>query len=214
MDKNIVRILSNSVVVSSLLFGKLSAAKQTEILANGSGKPIVFVDSFSKFTNKNDIIKKLLAGEDVSVELEFNEISLTPEETKMFTEIRPVIERIRGAKLGSYEWRDPNGADDAKLFGGFNFWRDYLTGTVSGTSLFRTPSGYNVTRGQLEKIWDIASRLWFDGTKPDKMPQLRFNYESRTLKVNADGIILGCQSASRELVEALARKYKLEPNIG
>lgn len=214
-DKNTVRVLSSSVVVSSLLFGKLSASKQTEILANSGGKPIVFVDSFGSFTNKDAIIKKLLAGEDVSVELEFNEIALDKKEIELFTAIRPVIERIRGAKLtGGYEYLDPNGVEDLNNLSSFRFWVNNLVGTNGSTSLFRNSGGYNVTKAQFEKVWAAASRFWYDGTKPASAINLTFNYDRRALTLEEDKVKIGCQSATRAQVEAIARKFKIEPSIG
>jgi hypothetical protein len=102
----VVRKLSNSVVINSAEFGKLKPAGQTQALATAGQLPIVFVDSFSSLYNTADLARKLLTGEDVSMELEFNDIVLSEEEQNAIVSVRPVLDRIKST-LPPYDFARP-----------------------------------------------------------------------------------------------------------
>lgn len=213
MSDNTVRVLSSAVVVSSLMFGKLPASKQTEILANTTGKPLLFVDSFGAFTNKKRIIDRLLAGEDVSVELEFNNIELTAEELTALKVVKPVIEKIRGAKLNGYEFVTPNATEEQRIRS--------CSVPSTGSGSVRNYGGYTIGCKPLKEIWDKASAWWQGGPVPNSMYVAAGGYRSRTVEfVKASGssgysddryIKIGCQNVSRAEIEHVAQTLGWEP---
>lgn len=203
--ETVSKLLSSALVVSSAAFAKLGAAKQTEVLASANGKPIVFVDNFFALTNKKRLIDKLLAGDDVSVELEFNELDLSADELKVIKEVRPILEKIRGFKLGSYDWVIPTDAEERLIEG-------IQIGT--GPSI-RNATGYTIGKKALEALWKKAS-VWFAGGEKAGSYYVNasgYNRQARFL-VNANGqqyIEVGCQNISRAEIEFVAKAMNWNP---
>jgi hypothetical protein len=196
--------LSMCLLVSSSEFARLPAAKQTELALSASGSPVIFVDNFVGLRNKKKLIERLLNGEDVSMELEFNEIELSDADKKALSDAKPIIERIRGT-TGSYDWKyEGETSEEAKKFlekKGYNCTPNQVTAN----------SGYHVSKAQAKKIWEYASYFWSTGDKGDEV-KIQAHYESRRIKIDAnDNVHIGCQQASREVVEAVARYFELEP---
>jgi hypothetical protein len=204
---NVSKKLSMCLLVSSAAFAKLTPAKQTEVLATSSGLPLIFVDDFAALRNKKKLIERLLKGEDVNMELEFNEIELTDDEKKALEGIRPVLERLRGA-IGTYEWQieESEAADYLRS----KSWR--LNG--QNTSI-RSPTGYELGKPSCRKVWNEASKVWGNPEEAATQVEVRTvnGYDRAKLTVNKNGIQLGCQTVSRKEVEAVALYYGFEPNV-
>jgi hypothetical protein len=216
MDKNVVRVLSNSVVVSSFKFGKLTASKHTEIIANATGNPNLFNDTFGTLTNKKRIVDRLLGGEDVSVELEFNEISLTGEELTALKMVRPIIEKIRGSQFNGYQFVNPNTAEQKRI--------DGIKIPMSGSGSVYNAAGHQIGCKPLKEIWNKAS-VWWQGAKTPRNTYVSAGGYSRREVVFATAteggsgfsddryIKIGCQNVSRAELEYVAQALGWEPAV-
>ena len=193
------KLLSMCLLVSSSEFAKQTPAKQTEILTGAGGKPVVFVNNFSELKNRNALIKKLLAGENVAMELEFNEVELTEDETKLFSAIQPVIERINESLKASYEWVSPAAS---------------MTHWSLTNSSAQNPAGYRISKGQCKKVWEEASKYWADtsgAATPASRSITTSGWGSRQLKINRNEVNIGCQTITRAEVEAVAKHFNFDP---
>lgn len=201
------KLLSMCLLVSREAFGKETAAKQTEILTRSSGKPIVFVNNFSCLKDKKKLTERLLNGDDVTMELEFNEIELSDDEKKALAAVKPVLERLRGP-VSDYNWTIE--ASDAEDFLIDRNWRLFGTDTNIGN-----PAGYRLGKPTCKKVWNFASRFWYDGTTA-VVGEIRTSdgYNRATPTVSSREVTIGCQRISRKEVEAVAHYYGFEPNTG
>jgi hypothetical protein len=199
--------LSMCLLISSSEFGRLTPAKQTEVLATAAGLPMVFVDSFGGLRNKKTLIERLLKGEDVAMELEFNEISLTDDEKKILEAVRPLLERVRGA-AGKYDWQIDS--SEVETFLREKNWR-----LVGANQSIRNPGGYELGKPSCKKVWNEASKVWGAEGKADHIEVRTVNgYDRVRVTVTKDKVQLGCQTISRKEAEAIALYYGFEPNIG
>lgn len=198
------KTLSMASVVSSQEFAKLSPVKQTEVLASASGKPIVFVENFVKLRDKRSLVERLLKGEDVSMELEFNEIELTEEESAALGKVQPVIERIRGKK-GDYPWIARSESEEQRC-------KRMTLGTVRITR-----DGYSAGVATTEKIWRTASAYWAalandpNVASPTGVRQ-SFSGYTKTPVYRPKHVDVGCQTISRYELEYIAEYYGWEPS--
>jgi hypothetical protein len=190
------KLLSTTLLVSRAEFAKLDAAKQTETLVSASGKPIVFVDNFQALKNKRSLIERLMRGEDVSMELEFNEIELTSEEKGVFAQVKPIIDRLTEVISGGYEFVTPT-EEEAERIKRMTFGANRITNSA----------GYQLTTNTAKKVWLAASKYWAGGEKPTTF-RAQAHYESRSITFPTDSTVkIGCQTISRAEVEAAAKHY-------
>jgi hypothetical protein len=201
---NVSKLLSTGLLVSSTDFAKLTPAKQTEVLASAAGKPIVFVDSFVALRNKRNLVARLVNGEDVTTELEFNELTLTDEEKAVLVALRPILERIRGA-AGKYPWIVRTEGQENSCKSQISFTTQY------GRNIIRR-GGYSMTEKQAKRIWEVASALWCGAkTTPERVTGEYEGY--RKAVVFKDTYIeVGCQNINRHEVEYIAEHFGWEPN--
>lgn len=201
---NASKMLSTCLLVSSKLFAKKSATQQTETLASAAGKPIIFVDTFTSLRDKKKLVERLLKGEDVSMELEFNEIELSDDDKMVLDAVRPILERITASYDSGYEW---SFTGDAKA---------YLrkAGWIVDESSVMNPNGYNITKMQSERVWNLASGYWAGGERPESRDMtIGGSGTSRRVSINPKSVAIGCQRISKETVEAVALHFGFEPNI-
>lgn len=195
--------LSTAFVINSARFAVATPTKQTEILAQAGGLPVIFVSSFNDFSNRKKIRDGLLSGVDVSLNLEFIGVTLTEEEARVFSLVQPILEKLgkpSGVWLEGTE-KLPRGIEIAN-------------GLVKR-------NGYYISTSVFESLWRKASRYWYnldnaeDGKrvrKPDSDYVSTSNH-SRYTTFGRDKIDISCQSISRLEVEAVARHLELEWNI-
>lgn len=204
MADDVSKLLSTSLLVSSSLFAKLTPAQQTEILVSAAGKPIIFVASFAELRNKRNIVSKLVNGEDVTTELEFNEIALSDKEKVTLAAIRPILDRIRGAS-GKYPWIVRTAPNEAKCKT-MRFEKEY-----SREAIHR--DGYTMSDKQAKRIWDAASAFWGGIVESPEVFSGRYDGYARTVTIYRDYISVGCQTVNRYEVEYIAEHYGWEPNV-
>lgn len=195
----VCRKLTSVFLVSASAFANLSAAKQTSTLAEAEGLPIEFLPDFVALTSRNVIRDKLLKGQDVSRELEFNSVTLDAEELRALALVKPVLEKIEA--IGpKYPWLPPVDHSDKFTF---------------PSNTVRRTSGHYVSLLMARGMWKAASCYWAGGEKP-KSREVKANgsyYSNNTFSVSMDGIKIGCQSIPRIEVEWLARHFDWEPTL-
>ena len=194
------KALSMCLLVSSSDFARLGPAKQTEVLASAGGKPVVFVTDFRTLRNKKSLVERLLKGEDVSMELEFNEVELTDDDKKTLAAVQPLIERIRGT-TGGYEWLERTDDEDARF---------KTRISVTGATVNR--DGYRTSLARAEEIWKLASAYWAGGEKPT-MRRASYGGYNVTPVFSETDIVMGCQTISRKEVEYIAETAGWVPNL-
>lgn len=197
-----IAILSNACLIHSGLFAKMSPVEQTALLATTNGKPVVFYPTFAVLTDKKALVNKLLAGTDVSVELEYNKITLSPTELAAFEAVRPILERIQGLPAANYPWL-PIPPEPEYLL-------NYHETTV-------TRRHYTIRVTMAEKIWADASAYWAtmdDTTMSRRIGKINVSgYRQVELVINHNSVLIGCQTIKRADVEMIARHYGWAPNI-
>lgn len=202
---SIVRELSSGVLISSYTFGKLNALEQTKLLSSLAGKTIVFRDNFSDLENGSEIAKRFYKGEDVSLELEFNGITVTDEQLKALETIKPLLNTIKS--IGpAYTWREV----PAHAIEGFNSDTRFNKQSV-------TRNGYNMKHSQIERIWDTASKYWAntkEQTNPATFRVRHGKYDDwEECRITDTNVRIGCQSVSRSYVEWVAKELGYKPNV-
>jgi hypothetical protein len=197
---NLFRVLSTAIIINSQAFAKASPTEQTATMTQAVGKTVLFVENFYTLTNPALIRDKLLKGEDVSTELEFNGLELTSEELSMLSRVRPILDKI--ANIGpSYPWTVE--ADEATK-------NDYQFGSQS---IKRKSQGYTIGYKVAEKLWNRASRYWSGSQKPQTHYENAGGYHSKPVVYNLDSIQIGCQTIPRSAVEYIARVRGWVPNV-
>jgi hypothetical protein len=197
-SNDIFRKLGSVFLVSSVGFTKASPTQQTATMSQTGGLPVVFVESFYELQNSNKIREKLLNGDDVSIELEFNNIELSDEDRRALLLVKPVLEKI--CKIGpAYPWLPPI-LIPADI-------------TVSEHSIGR--GGYTVQLSLAEKLWKKASKAWAkDGTfRAPGEDYIATSSGHRYAHISKGGISVGCQSLKRAEFEAIARQLNWAPEI-
>lgn len=196
-----ITILSAVRVVHSGLFAKMSPSEQTALLATEPNKPVMFVPTFAVLADKKVLIQKLLAGADVSLELEYNKIVLSEEEVRAFAAVRPILERINA--LGSqYPWL-PHAVDTE------------YTIVYNKASVRR--NGYSIGHHHIRDIWAKASAYWGGHTTNCPEPyniEGGAGYHSAVVTITSNQVRIGCQTIRRVDVEEIAKKLELEPSNG
>lgn len=194
VDIKLFRALSSVFLIDSSVFSKASPADQTSVLTQAQGKVVLFVENFQSLKNRRKLRDRLLNGEDVSTELEFNEIELSPRERELLNNVRPVLEKITGI-TGKYPW---------------------LSGEV-GTLNFqinRFDNGsYSIGKNAAKRIWDKASAYWAGLTEKPAVISISAGGYSRNAEIESDHVKVGCQKMSRLDCEAVAKHYDWEPNM-
>lgn len=192
---NLFRKLSSAFLVNTAEFQKASATDMTATMAQAGTLPVVFVENFMKFRDKKAIIDKLLRGEDVTVELEFNDISLSRDELAAIQTVRPVLDKISGME-DSYPWVGGNA----------------FTMTFGKTMVRRNDYSISYTRAKV--IWDKASRYWAGlSDRPKTHNTAAGGYNYRDVVYGENEVKIGCQTIPRVDVEAVALQRGWEPNI-
>lgn len=191
--------LTSVFLVSGSAFATLSAAKQTSTLAEADGLPIEFLPDFVALSSRALIRDKLLNGQDVSRELEFNNVTLDAEELRALSLVKPVLAKIEA--IGpKYPWLKPVDHSDK--------W------TFPNTTVRRL-NGHYVSQAMAKSMWKAASAYWAGGDKPASR-QVRTNgsyYADHTFSMTTDSIKIGCNTIPREEVEWLARHFSWEPTL-
>lgn len=198
----IARKLSSVFLISTAGFAMLASKAQTAIMARAEGLPVEFVPNFLELGNRKSLRDKLLAGQDVSRELEFNNIVLDAEEQRMITLIKPILEKV-GAPVSAYPWLPEE--DHSK---NITFGTNYSTPIVQRNNHYisvRTAKG----------IWERASAFWAGGPSPTgrKVCTDGSYSANRTASISMTSVTIGCQTISRSEIEYIARKKKWEPNV-
>lgn len=196
--------LSTAMVVNSARFAVATPAKQTEILAQAGGLPIIFVSSFNEFANRRKIRDALISGNDVSLNLEFIGIELTEEDRRIFALIQPLMDKL--VQSDSAGWSPgtevlPSGVE------------------VLVDRVHR--NGYSVSVDAFKGVWRKASRYWYNVDnleagkrirKPDGV-YIQTSSSQRCVSFYKQELHIGCQTIPRTTVEAIARHLDLEWNI-
>lgn len=188
------KILSTVMLVNSATFSGASVTDQTAALAsNTTNLPVVFVSSFHEYTNKVRLREKLLQGEDVSLELEFNGITLSDEDKKVIQAFRGVYERLIGAG-DLYPWTVGR-----------------LDPTINYLKTVITRGSYRIGVKTCEKLWGKAALLWSkdpkDGDRLSTFYTAVGGQHQRTTHVYTNRIEIGCQTIYRQDMEAAAKHY-------
>lgn len=193
------RQLSTIFLVSSVEFARQAAKTQTNTLAKAK-TPIEFVPDFNQLQNKTRIREALLAGADVSRELEFNGIELTEEDRAAMKAVIPILQKIAG--MGpSYPWLPE------EHFANFTFSEDRIQRGLN--------NDHKISRLSAKKIWDAGSLYWSGGKKPSQIRAKSGGYytDSRYATFRENGVDIGCQSLTRAEVEFVARNYGWDPVV-
>jgi hypothetical protein len=193
---NLFRALSSVFLINSASFAKLAASTQTSTLGKAGEKPIKFVTDFVGLSNKKTIREALLDGKDVSMELEFNGVSLDESELATLKAVGPVLKKISG--IGpSYPWL-PEITDCSLQF----------------TENSIKKGGNSLAKSTAKAIWNKASKYWSGGTKPTShMHGGDYYRRGNEVRYTPEGVLVGCQRATRGEVEAMARHYGWEPVV-
>ena len=189
--------LSNVFLINSTAFAGVSPTKQTEVLTGSEGLPVLFVPDFANLSNRKNIRDKLLAGVDVSMELEFNGVSLSEEELRCLSLVRPILEKIGG--IGpKYPWLPA--AEFANI-------------KIGANKIER--SGHTIGKATAKKLWERASSYWAGSKKPVSIgvPTDGYSYNNRTAEFYSDRVVIGCQTITRAEVEYIARTCEWDPVI-
>jgi hypothetical protein len=206
LDKNVIRILSLGAVIASDAFGKLDAAKQTLTLAQASGKTILFVDSFKALSSGDTIAKKLLGGEDVSLELEFNGINLTEDQTTALKTVRPLFSQIAALKPAGYIVESEAVRQTIADTGRFSFSDTaYVRGhAVGGNSTFPW-----VTKAMVKRLYEAWIKFNLKGETT--LAQVSIDGTRRAVLFTSNGITIGCQSFSKAEIDYVAASMYVIP---
>lgn len=199
---NLFRKLTRVFLVNSAKFVTSPPSVQTNTLKKADGLPIEFVADFFSLSNRKVIREALLQGKDVSRELEFNGVVLSPEELSAIDLVKPILEKIEG--IGpSYPWLEPLEFPSILL-------------PASGTGKI-TRGGHTVSVATAKRIWQKASKFWSSQseTTPTRH-EIKANssyYSSTRVIYVRDAVKVGCQTIPRAEVEFIARKMGWEPEI-
>jgi hypothetical protein len=189
------RKLTSVFLISSSVFAKAAPAQQTEVLSQSNGLPVVFVPSFYELQNPSSIRSKLLKGEDVSLEFEFNNITLSDEDQRGLKLIQPLLEKI--ASIGpDYPWLAPV---------------DHKNITFTDETIVR--NGYSITKEAAERVWKKASKVWATGKGVSDSVQINTGgqFGSRWVSVTKAQCTIGCQTLKRSEIEFVARQLGWAP---
>jgi len=190
---NLFRTLSNVFLINSAEFSTKTPAEQTKLLASAGTLPIKIVPNFITIADRVSLRNRLLNGEDVSMEIEFNGIELTDEDRATLATVRPVLEKILGPKP-VYEWAKGKASSM----------------TMNPTFIRR--NGHDIDVSKAKRLWKIASRYWAGGSKP-KNSRITQGWHHHSVSFSEVQIKIGCQQIPRVDVEAIAKHYGWEPNL-
>jgi hypothetical protein len=191
---NVFRRLSTVLLINSAKFAGLGAPAQTKTLAEANGLPIEFVPNFVGLSDKRTLRDNLLAGKDVSRELEFNEIVLTDEERVMLGKITPILAKIN--TIGpDYPWVAE---------------QEFPEITFDEKNLKR--HGHTLSLVKAKTAWNKASLYWSGGKKPAEYNAGTY-YNSRYCTITENGIKMGCQTVTRAEAEYIARCQGWDPKV-
>lgn len=204
MDKSneIIRILSAGAVISSDTFAKASPAEQTAVMARTIGKPVTFVENFDKLTDTKMLAQRLLRGDDVEMELEFNGIGLSNEERAAITAVRPILEKLQALMPVGY-------APKVEL--GSNEYREILGTMAFYSNEFKSPRGYWITKSSLKRMWALLKPWYSGGEKPVVTRRMGIGGYTYVPKFSDNGTVtFGCQSMTRKQIEVAVFEMGLE----
>lgn len=187
-------VLTTALLVDSSVFNKARPAEQTAAILAANGKPVVFCDSLATLKSRKRLRDKLLAGEDVTIELEVCGIELSQDDLAVLRAVRPLLERIGTT---AYPWLPEE------------FWSQEFTTACQGTIIRRSSSqgNYNISVKAAKRAWTFASRYWQDGIKPEQNIEVAAYGYRRDLEIYDDRVQIGCQTITRGKVEYLARLF-------
>lgn len=188
------RKLSDVFLINTALFDPLSTAAKTKLLSGASGLPVEFLPNFVELKSARRLTDALLAGKDISRQLEFNGIELTAEERETVRAIGPVLAKIN-AIAPSYPWLSDARTYDTPI-------------KVRGKSIDR--GGYTMTKIKAKRIWEAASKFWSGGPVPSRLRH-RHHWEDKTISFTDTEVKIGCQHISRSDIEKLAKEMNWEP---
>jgi hypothetical protein len=194
------RRLSAVLLINSSEFATQTPTAQTATLTKAEGLPILFVPNFVALSDKRAIREKLLSGQDVTTELEFNGINLTDDDRVALKAVLPVLEKI-GAIGPSYPWA-PEAAEA-------------LVSNLKLESNKVRRAGHVLGKMSCNFIWKKASHYWSGGPKPGVHGTRTdgYSYNNRDVTYRPDEVVIGCQTISRAEVEYIARHFGWEPVV-
>lgn len=201
MNDKVIRVLTACAVISSAAFAKLNPVEQTATMTSAGGKPLVFVKDFVALGDRKALVQKLLAGTDVSMELEFNGIELSPDEAKAVKLVQPVLERIGFKGPGQYEWVTPT-AEESRTISRI---------VLEDNRVYRSRGGYSMTKAGFKKLWEKASKSWATGEKFRPYEGSFNGYSRRAYMLEGGAVEVGCQTLTRAEIEHVARHYGFDP---
>lgn len=187
-----IKVLPSVALIANDVFAAFTPEDKTKILALNEGKTIEFIDSFYDMQDSVYIRERLLAGYDISRELEFNNIVMTEAETAAVKVLSGLLKKIAALPV-QYPWLP------AQTFSSFK---------TTPTHIER--QGRKISHKTAKTLWNNASKLWFEKTEVSTDVGYISNYDTY---VKPDEIRIGCQHIPRAEVEAMARQLKWEPNI-
>jgi len=203
VNKKLVAVVFGSTVfVNGSVFAALSAEDKGKT-ASGFVKTrgvIEFLDNFSRFTDTKKIKVRLLNGEDVTQELEFNGITLDPEFKTTFEAFKKVLDPV----VKALDLVGPGVPD-------------YPFAEAKNKPLVVSDCGSYVGNGihqigikVAQEIWCRASKSWAVAGK--RLPGSRYEslqgpvWRSEYVYFRKNYIEIGCQTIYRDQVEQLALK--------
>ena len=198
---NLIRVLTSVALINSAQFAKETPAVQTATLGQSGGKPIEFVPDFLALMDATKIRNDLLAGKDVTRELEFNAIKLTEADFTALKAVGPILTKI--ASVGpTYPWVD--GTPRRMTF----------------TDRRVTRNGHWISIEAAKALWVKASRFWSNQTSSARAPAETRIESVYTSELNSkycnfqkNSVTIGCQTISRVDVEAIAKHYGWAPTM-
>jgi hypothetical protein len=204
---NVIRILTTGTVISSAAFGKLPATQQTAVLAEAMSvdKPFVFVDNFRQLADLKRLAQRLIDGEDVEMELDFNKIELEDDERTGLKMVRPLFARLKEMKptISGYEWSSDSEIKDAGNRG------TYFYNMTGYKDRQYDPTGnYSLTKAVIKKIWDAW--VIFYTTGEQTMTEIQVpSYGKAAITMDTEkGVSIGCKTFPKAALDAVAKHFK------
>lgn len=179
-------------LISSEVFSGLSNDDRTQLFAESSGKDLRFVSNFNSCTNIPGILEALKKGEDVSLELEYQELSIEKAHLDLIREysrvITEVITPLVRSKLPPYPYAE---MPSSGVLG--------ITTSPDGRHAIR--SGHKWPMRKAKAVFLKAARGWAGIIK--KMPSSCYE-EGNYVYFYSDRITIGCQTITRYEIEQFA----------
>lgn len=202
-DKLVAVAYNGRILVDNARFEKMDTASRGEAVASFMqvGGNIEFRPDLAFLTNFKAIKEKIVKGEDVSLELAFNGVSLPDTfhaaQAAYHAALTPVI-AVLDALTPAYPFVDKPRTHRADV-------------TYADTSI--TSGGYMVYTEDLKEVWERASKFWFAlASEPSKRGPRQIYKRFRGngsyhYGVGKTAVNIGCQTITRYDLEQAALHY-------